>query len=100
MCLIETAPIMIAEHVLTCMDRQAYISRSLELTGTRKDKVSRPDSSGTVREVIKTSFEVADTSTDLLLRVALQRTGLALLMGGSWPTSHTSPSPTSPHPWP
>ena len=98
MCLIETAPTVVAEHVLTYMDRHAYIPRSLEITGTRKDKVSRPDSSGTVREVIKTSYEVADTSTDLLLRVALQRRGLALEMGGSWPTSHTSPSRTFPMP--
>ena len=98
MCLMETAPTMIAERVLTYMDLQTYIPRSLEITGTRKDKVSRPDSSGTVREVIKTSYEVADTSTDLLLRVALQRRGLALEMGGSWPTSHTSPSRTSPIP--
>ena len=50
MCLIEIAPTMIAEHVLTYMDRQAYISqevrRSREHARTRCPDLTRQEQSG------------------------------------------------------
>ena len=82
MSLIEAATNMAEEHVLTFLDWQPFTSLSPKSTGTRKGKVWRLDSSVTVREVIEPSWEVLDRSTDLMLRLALQRRGVALEMAG------------------
>ena len=51
--------------------------RDQELLGVRLDPVWKPDARGIVRETTRKVELVADTSTDLLLKFALQRRSLA-----------------------
>eukprot|EP00973_Karenia_brevis_P083726 11617511-Karenia_brevis.AAC.1 len=56
--------------------------REQEINGVRRDKQFSADAGGILREKTKEAQLQADTSTDLLLRYALQRRGLALDQAG------------------
>eukprot|EP00969_Alexandrium_andersonii_P027866 1215940-Alexandrium_andersonii.AAC.1 len=76
--LVDACVALYDENRLRYLDWQMCTKRDQELTGEKKDKEWRPDAQGVVRERVVSVKSPADTSTDLRLRFALQRRGLAL----------------------
>jgi hypothetical protein len=72
---------MYDENVLSYIEWSACTSRLEELAGTKHVKELKADSSGFVKEKMTEVRGVTDTSSELLIRYALTRRGLAMEMG-------------------
>jgi hypothetical protein len=72
---------MYDENVLAYIDWSACTSRLEELAGVKHVKELKADSSGFVKEKSTEVRGVTDTSSELLIRYALTRRGLAMEMG-------------------
>ncbi len=80
--LIDTCVELYEENVLRYVAWEECTKLEMELQGKKKDNVWVPDSSGTIREKrVEVGAPNADLSSDLRLRFALTRRGLALDMG-------------------
>ena len=75
--LIDLVQSMAEENVLRYVRWEQCSKREQELMGVRLDPIWKPDACGIVRETSQTEELRADTSTDLLLKYALQRRSLA-----------------------
>jgi hypothetical protein len=69
------------ENVLTYVDWSTCTSRLEELSGVRHVKELKTDAAGYVKERVHEVRGSTDTSTDLLIRFALTRRGLAMELG-------------------
>ncbi len=80
--LIDTCVEIYEDNVLRYVAWEECTKLEMELQGKKKDKVWVPDASGTIREKrTEVGSPSADISSDLRLRFALTRRGLALDMG-------------------
>ena len=75
--LIDLVQDMFDSNALQYIRWEQCTKRDQELLGVRLDPVWKPDSRGIVRESARRVELIADTSTDLLLKYALQRRSLA-----------------------
>ena len=78
--LVDTAAQMLDDGVLKYIEWADCPKRSVEVLGQKKDKTWKADSGGIVRETSSDVACKADISTDLRLKYALQRRGLAFDM--------------------
>ena len=76
--LIDLVVDMFERNELVYIRWEQCTKRDMELLNVRLDPIWKPDSMGVVRETQRQAQLVANTSTDLLLRYALQRRSLAL----------------------
>ena len=69
------------ENVLTYVDWSTCTSRLEELSGVKHVKELKADAAGFVKERVLEVRGATDTSTDLLIRYALTRRGIAMELG-------------------
>ena len=80
--LLDQAYELYDKNVVRYIDWWDCTTRGAELAGQKVDKVWRPDHTGTIKEVTVTDHGKARLDSDLRLRNALTRRGLALDMAG------------------
>jgi hypothetical protein len=78
---------MIEDDTLKYLPWDELTQRSQEVAGSKKDadvitQVWSPDASGVVRQHTQSSSDKADLTSDLKLKLALQRRGIAMEMAG------------------
>ena len=78
--LVDFCVAMYEDNRLRYVEWQFCTKRDQEVVGEKKDKEWRPDAQGVIREKVSTRKAVADVGSDLRLKLALQRRGLALDM--------------------
>ena len=76
--LIDLCSTMHEAGVTSYIGWEKCTKRDSEINGAKVERIWKPVSEGRIREVSKTSPSIADVGTDLLLKYALQRRGLAL----------------------
>ena len=76
--LIDLCSSMFESGQVTYIPWEKCTKREAEASGAKIEKIWKPDSEGRIRETTTTHPPRADAGTDLLLRYALQRRGLAL----------------------
>ena len=76
--LIDLVANMLETGVITYVGWEKCGKRDSELNGIKMEKVWKPDASGHIREIETGKPQAADYGSDLLLKYALQRRGVAL----------------------